>query len=88
MMFMEMEISKYPWRCLETAEETPILLGGLLQPLKNICFLESSVAPPRKIQFSIFLAVLFWHSRKFETLKAIPDSSSEGEGQITGISIC
>jgi hypothetical protein len=48
---MEIEISKYPWRCLETAEETPIFLGGLLQPPKNIRFLESSVAPPRKIHF-------------------------------------
>jgi hypothetical protein len=40
-----------PWRFLETAKETPIFLGGLLQPPRNMCFLESSVAPPRKMSF-------------------------------------
>ena len=36
---------------METAKETPIFFGSLLKALRNICFLECALTPPRKLSF-------------------------------------
>jgi hypothetical protein len=73
---LELHSRKYviPGRFLQTAKETPIFLGGLFQPPRNIFSLRVKYHHQGNYPF---LAVSFWHSRKFLALKAIPVSCSE-----------